>query len=170
MTNQEIFATQWNKLKEEMVELLNFQMKNGGRPDYTELNRVYKSKMQRWSSQMQPEGRWLNGLNDEALKEKMEAALAGLSLTPVETGGQRQAPTRALVGGIVGGAACYLFGGGVLSGVLGFGLGFAGGFAADKNRAKSGAAKRNDGVKKAYLSQFAEGEKKIAAVLEEAGV
>jgi hypothetical protein len=125
--------------------------------------------MQRWSSQMQPEGRWLNGLNDEALKEKMEAALAGLSLTPVEAGGQKQAPVCALAGGIAVGAAGYLFAG-IVSGAVGFGLGFAGGFAADKNRAKSGAAKRNDGVKKAYLSQFAEGEKKIAAVLEEAGV
>lgn len=169
MTKKEIFATQWNKLKEEMVELMNFQLKNMGCFDYNELNRVYKSKMLRWSSQMQPEGRWLHGLEDGQVKQKMKDALSRLELSPVEL--EKSSPVAALASGAGVGVACavtcnVLDVAKVLCGVGGV-AGFAAAYLGVSQWGKAKHTEQAEAAKEAYLSQIAQAYEGIAAILEE---
>lgn len=167
MTYEETLRTQWNKLREEMVELMRFLEKNLGRLDFAELNRVYRSKTLRWSSQMQAEGRWLADIENEQMKAEFKDALAGLSLTEVRTagGGSGGAAVLAAVvagclGGGVGNAVRGLTGGVILCAVA-----FAGAFVGVNQMQKS---KRTAGVRDieaAYVRQIEQGLETAAAVL-----
>lgn len=80
MTNKEAVSLHWNKLKEEMVQQMNFQMQNYKTIRYADLNKLYKSKIQRWDGSVQPEGRWLQAQNDKERTEKMLGKLGTFDL------------------------------------------------------------------------------------------
>lgn len=104
MTYEEVFQTQWEKLSEEMVELINFQLNNRAKPDHAELNRVYQQKMDRWFTQMQPEGRWLKDSGNPQFQDEMKSELKKLELKEVPA--VLPSGAAAPAGAIAAGAAC----------------------------------------------------------------
>lgn len=84
MTNQEIFLSQWLRLKEEVVEKINKSISRGQIISFSELNKFYKGKLVRWEGYTRPEGRWLES-QDNAQRENFLRNLHGVTLTEVKT-------------------------------------------------------------------------------------
>lgn len=166
MTDGEVFGVQWNKLKEEMVELFDFQIKNRQGIDFAEANRTYQSKMSRWSSQMQPEGRWLAGVEDEAAVREMKSILSKISLT--EETGQTKKGLAAPVGAVAVGAgcvvACRLFDASTLI-TAGGGLGgLAVTYGVLSGQARRKQMEKCNQMKEAYVSQIVRTGEEIADI------
>lgn len=106
MSYSESFLIQWNTLREEMVQTMRTQIAQGGVVRFSELDRVFRSKVKRWSTKMSEEGRWMNALGNAECRQAILNAISSLSLQEVKE-------ERAKNGGEFIAAACGVAVGGV---------------------------------------------------------
>lgn len=173
MTSEEVFRSQWLRLKEEVVEKLNHSIARGSMLSFVELNKLYKGKMVRWEGYARPEGRWLDEQEDDSRKKAFLSKLHTATLTevsPKENLGM--VPT---VGGAIGGgaAAVLMIAESILRGQDGFGwflriacilLCFAIPTFVLSSRRKAKIQGSNEWVKKQYVAQIEKTGDELAAI------
>lgn len=100
MTNEEIFRSQWLRLKEEAIEKMNHSEKNGSMVSFTELNKFYQGRLVRWEIVSRAEGRWLDEQEIEKKKEFLKK-LHSVSLKEIPP--ERGSGMTSVKGGAIGG-------------------------------------------------------------------
>ena len=169
MTSKEAVSIYWKKLKEEMVQQMDFQIKNYGKILYTDVNKLYKSKLKRWSGNMQPEGRWLEAQTDENKKKEMLEKLENLYLEEA-TVTQNNSNFSVVAGvgavGVSGIAGVFLDWSMPVTLAVSV-IAFAGTFGHLNNKSKKNENNQMNQLKEAYVNQIVEHGEQIAQIWEE---
>ena len=98
----EDFLIQWDTLREEMVQSMNFQTEQNGELCFADVNHLLQSKTRRWSSRMSAEGRWMEALEDKKCVQEVQDALKDVSLREIPLQPSGNGNTMELVAGIGG--------------------------------------------------------------------
>lgn len=172
MTNEEIFRSQWLRVKEEIVEKMNHAIARGEKLSYRDLNKLYKSKMLRWEGCARPEGRWLEGLTNDAQRQVFLKKLRSVSLEEIpEEPATGRAP---IVSGAIGGgiAAAVMLAEACLLGAAGLGWFirsvcilscFVLAFSVANKKAQKESRRREQLLKKLYIAQIENTGKELEA-------
>lgn len=104
MTNEAIFCSQWDRVKEEIIEKMNNDLKRTNRIAFKDVNKAFKDKLLRWEGIIRNEGRWLEDVEDEEKKREFISKLRNVRLVEVKPSEAKFASpgTGALIGGICG--------------------------------------------------------------------
>ncbi len=168
MKTSEAFLIQWGTLQEEMVQAVHSRDSQGGIL-FEDLDRIFQSKIKRWSTQMTVEGRWMVSQKNEQAKSEVLRALSALHLTKIEgisaVGANIPVTILATAAGVSAGAAAgYLISSkivlGIVGAVIGGGLTFTGVNAGNGQKHKTVWEKQMQG----YLDQVEQAGQSIAAI------
>lgn len=100
----EDFLIQWDTLREEMLQSMNFQAEQNSELNLMNVNHLFQSKTRRWSSRMSAEGRWMNAIQNQQCVQEVKNALETVSLReamPNSADKKYTAELSAGIGGIV---------------------------------------------------------------------
>lgn len=169
MTNHEIFCSQWQRLKEEMIEKMDRTIKQGGTLSFSELNRLYTGKMVRWEGVARPEGRWMEEIKDTQKKKEFLEILQSVRLTKVSVQENKEIPP--IAAGAVGAAMVLAilvcFKTSILICLLGVVIGFSIPTMFLSSRRKRRIENQQKQLKTQYVAQIEKSGEKLAAVWSE---
>ena len=169
MTSKKTVTVHWNKLKEEMVQLMDTKIRNHVPMKYNDLNKTFQSKLQRWSNLMSPEGRWLAEQPNKEQVEKMLCQLEGLSLKEVVCEEHKTSATAipALASGIAGILAGTVLGLSLPISIAGGAVLFGCVLVTMNNKKQKNQEKQIQKVKEAYIAQIIQYGELILSIWEE---